>query len=403
MESLGAVSIEVAERLERAGLKSLKALAATPPAFIAEVAEIPFDRAYEICRRAWLSGGSTFTTALELLERRRSASSLTTGCRALDELLGGGVEAKAITEVCGEYGSGKTQLCHQLCVTVQLPPSRGGLSASALYIDTEGTFRPERLIAIAERFNLPHQQVLGNVMYARAYSSDHQAFLVDEACKVIEERKVGVVVVDSLVGHFRGELCGRELLAERQQRLNRHVHQLLRVAEVFNVAVVVTNQVLSVPEPSSPSSFSSVNLSLNWEPLPTLCFGHMAKVVRFLRMRTSLILIVYGAFLYFCSHSSRAASRALSSMVRRSHTSILSWFRSLSSLFVDRSLRGKVKLLLIDDTRVEVGGREQVLFVAFEPRLRRIVYMRLFEAANILTALTFMKKLRPSTGLGWRF
>jgi transposase-like protein len=120
----------------------------------------------------------------------------------------------------------------------------------------------------------------------------------------------------------------------------------------------------------------------------------MSKVVRFLRMRTSPILVVYGAFLYFCSHSSRAASRALSSMVRRSHTSILSWFRSLSSLFVDRSLRGRVKLLLIDDTRVEVGGREQALFVAFEPRLRRIVHMSFFEAANIFTALTFVKKVK---------
>jgi putative transposase len=120
----------------------------------------------------------------------------------------------------------------------------------------------------------------------------------------------------------------------------------------------------------------------------------MTKVVRFLRMRTSLILIAYGAFLYFCSHSSRAASRALSSMARRSHASILSWFRSLSSLFVDRSLRGKVKLLLIDDTRVEVGGREMVLFMAFEPLLRRIVYMRFFEAANIFTALTFIKRVK---------
>jgi putative transposase len=120
----------------------------------------------------------------------------------------------------------------------------------------------------------------------------------------------------------------------------------------------------------------------------------MSKVVRFLRMRTSLLLIVYGAFLYFCSHSSRVASRALGSMIRRSHTSILSWFRSLSFLFVDRSLKGKVRLLLIDDTRVEVGGRELVLFVAFEPRLRRIVYMRLFEAANILTALTFVKRVK---------
>jgi putative transposase len=120
----------------------------------------------------------------------------------------------------------------------------------------------------------------------------------------------------------------------------------------------------------------------------------MAELIKFLRMRTSPILVVYGAFLYFCSHSSRAASRALSSMVRRSHTSILSWFRSLSFLFIDRSLRGKVKLLLIDDTRVEVGGRELVLFVAFEPRLRRIVYMRFFEVANIFTALTFMKKVK---------
>jgi transposase-like protein len=120
----------------------------------------------------------------------------------------------------------------------------------------------------------------------------------------------------------------------------------------------------------------------------------MTKVVRFLRMRTSLLLVVYGAFLYFCSHSSRAASRALSTIMRRSHTSILSWFRSLSFLFVDRGLKGKVRLLLIDDTRVEVGGREQVLFVAFEPRLRRIVYMRLFEAANIFTALTFIKRIK---------
>jgi len=121
---------------------------------------------------------------------------------------------------------------------------------------------------------------------------------------------------------------------------------------------------------------------------------YVSKVVRFLRMRTSLLLIVYGAFLYFCAHSSRAASRVLSSMVRRSHASILSWFRSLSFLFMDRSLRGKVELLLIDDTRVEVGDREMVLFVAFEPRLRRIVYMRLFEAANIFTALTFIKRIK---------
>jgi hypothetical protein len=116
----------------------------------------------------------------------------------------------------------------------------------------------------------------------------------------------------------------------------------------------------------------------------------MTKVVRFLRIRTSLFLVVYGASLYFCTHS----SRALSTIMCRSHASILSRFRSPSLLFVDRSLGGKVRLLLIDDTRIEVGGRKAVLYVAFEPNLRRIVYMRLFEAANILTALTFMKIIR---------
>jgi hypothetical protein len=120
----------------------------------------------------------------------------------------------------------------------------------------------------------------------------------------------------------------------------------------------------------------------------------MAELIRFLRVRTSLLLVVYGAFLYFCAHSSRVASRALGSMVCRSHSSILSWFRSLSFLFIDRSLKGKVKLLLIDDTRVEVGGREVVLYVAFEPLLRRIVYMSFFEAANTLTVPTLVKKIK---------
>jgi len=257
MNLLEAVSCELAERLEKAGIKSLEALAALSPSFVAEAANIPLERARELCRRAWLSYGRPFTTALELLERRRSVSYVTTGCKALDELLGGGVETKAITELCGEYGVGKTQLCHQLCVTVQLPRSRGGLSASALYIDSEGTFRPERLVEIAERFGVPPKQVLERTVYARAYSSDHQSFLVEEACRVLEEQGVGVVVVDSLVGHFRGEFCGREMLAERQQRLNKHIHQLLRIAEVFNVAVVVTNQVLSIPDALAPTPLAS--------------------------------------------------------------------------------------------------------------------------------------------------
>ncbi|RLF12072.1 MAG: DNA repair and recombination protein RadA [Thermoprotei archaeon] len=248
MVDVGFIPLNVAERLEKAGIRSLELLAATPPLLIAEVAGLREDEAVELCREARNTLGLGFTTALEYLERRKSIGYITTGSKALDDLLGGGVETKSITELCGEYGVGKTQLCHQLCVTVQLPLSRGGLDASALYLDTEGTFRPERLIEIASRFGLDPKEALNNIIYARVYNSDHQVFLVEEASKVIEEKKIKLLVIDSLVGHFRGEFCGRETLAERQQRLNRHIHQLLRLADVYNLAVVVTNQVLSVPD-----------------------------------------------------------------------------------------------------------------------------------------------------------
>ncbi|MEM4700307.1 MAG: DNA repair and recombination protein RadA [Candidatus Nezhaarchaeales archaeon] len=196
----------------------------------------------------WASQDLSFITALELLKRRKAVDVFTTGCKALDDLLGGGVETQSITEICGEYGAGKTQLCHQLCITVQLPPSKGGLLASSIYIDTEGTFRPERLVEMAHRFGLPSKQALENVLYARAHSSEQQMLLIEEASKLLNKFKIKLIIIDNLVSHFRSELCGKAGLIERQQKLNRHIHQLLKIASTFNVAVVVTNQVLSDPD-----------------------------------------------------------------------------------------------------------------------------------------------------------
>jgi len=187
-------------------------------------------------------------TAREYYERRRSISYISTGCRSLDELLDGGVETQAITEFIGEFGAGKTQICHQLAVMVQLPPEQGGLSARALYIDSEGTFRPERVIAIARYRGVDPNLALDGIIYARAYNSDHQMLLIDEAKKLIEKERVKLIIVDSLVGHFRSEYPGRENLAARQQKLNRHISQLMRIASVYDVAVVVTNQVVAAPD-----------------------------------------------------------------------------------------------------------------------------------------------------------
>ncbi|MEM4291037.1 MAG: DNA repair and recombination protein RadA, partial [Candidatus Caldarchaeum sp.] len=164
----------------------------------------------------------------------------------------------AITELIGEYGSGKTQLCHTLCVTTQLPRQQGGLEGTAIYIDTEATFRPERVSQIAEARGLDPQKVLENVIFASVYNSSHLQLTVKELGRYIEKYKARLVVVDSIISHFRAEYVGRGTLAERQQRLNDLLHRLLRTAQVHNVAVVVTNQVQANPDqffgdPNKPS------------------------------------------------------------------------------------------------------------------------------------------------------
>jgi DNA repair protein RadA len=136
----------------------------------------------------------------------------------------------------------------QLCITSQQPPEQGGLGGKVLFLDTEGTFSPERINSVALAKGFDPKKVLENIIYARCYNSDHQMLLVDKAFKLVEEEGVKLVVVDSLISHFRGEYVGRESLAERQQKLNRHIHKLLRLAEIYNLAVVVTNQIQSNPQ-----------------------------------------------------------------------------------------------------------------------------------------------------------
>jgi len=139
-------------------------------ASVKELAEIvgSEERAQQIVEEARkMLGLSGFITALRLYEQRLKAKRISTGVRALDQLLLGGVETRAMTEVVGEFGSGKTQLCHQLAVMVQLPEDRGGLNAKPVYIDTEGTFRPERIMQIAKARGLDPQQALNNIYYAK--------------------------------------------------------------------------------------------------------------------------------------------------------------------------------------------------------------------------------------------
>ena len=247
IEDIPGVGPSTAKRLRELGFNTVESLAMATVRELVQ-AGIGDKKAFEILNTARSSSSLSFVRVDELLEKRRNVLRLTTGSKKLDELLGRGLESQAITEFYGEYGSGKSQLAHQLCVNVQLPPRKGGLGSRALYIDTENTFRTERIFQMSGYLGLDPDEVFKGIILAEAYTSDHQMFLLENSDKVIKDNNIRLIVVDSLTGHFRSEYIGRENLAARQQKLNQHMHKLIRLARAFNAIAFVTNQVMSSPD-----------------------------------------------------------------------------------------------------------------------------------------------------------
>ncbi len=245
---LPGVGEKTAEKLRDAGYTDLMAIAASSPGEIVGAVGVGEETANKIIAGAREKLKMGFETASNVMKKRESVGKITTGSKTLDELLGGGLETQAILEAHGAFGSGKSQLAHQLAVTVQLPKEKGGMNAKALFIDTEQTFRPERIIDMAKAMGLDPEKALENVLTARAYNSDHQMLLVEKAEEVIKKENVKLIIVDSLTSAFRSDYTGRGTLAGRQQKLNRHLHKLQRLADVYNLAVYVTNQVMARPD-----------------------------------------------------------------------------------------------------------------------------------------------------------
>ena len=247
LEDLPGVGPATAQKLRELGFNTVESIA-TAAIKELEPAGISEKKALDVIRAARSTLSLTFMRADELMKIRQNVMRLTTGSKAIDEVLAGGLETQTITEFYGEYGSGKSQLCHQMCVNVQLPTERGGLNAAALYIDTENTFRTERIIQMAQHMGLNPEEVVKKIVFAEAYTSDHQMFLLENADKIIKDNDIRLIVIDSLTAHFRSEYLGREMLAERQQKLNKHMHRLIRLARAFNAVAVVTNQVMAKPD-----------------------------------------------------------------------------------------------------------------------------------------------------------
>ncbi|MEM0493103.1 MAG: DNA repair and recombination protein RadA [Candidatus Thermoplasmatota archaeon] len=248
--SLPGVGPAIADKLREAGFDDIMSIAVASPKELAEIAEIGESTATKIIKAARsMADVGDFESGVALLKRREKIGHITTGSKSFDDLLGGkGFETQSITELFGEFGSGKTQLALQLCVNVQLPVEKGGLEGHAFFIDTENTFRPDRIIQMAEGLDLDPDEVLAKIHVARAYNSSHQMLLIDKVKELSREVPARLLVVDSLTAHFRAEYVGRGALADRQQKLNKHMHDMLRWADLYNGAICVTNQVSAKPD-----------------------------------------------------------------------------------------------------------------------------------------------------------
>ena len=261
LEDLPGVGPATAEKLREAGFGTVEAIAVASPGELVTAAEVGEATAAKIiagARQAADVGG--FETGDQILERRKQVGKITTGSKSFNELMGGGMETQSIVELYGEFGSGKTQVAHQLAVNVQLPVEMGGLGGSAVIIDTENTFRPERIAQMVR--GLPPapdggewdpDEFLRNISVARAFNSNHQILLAESAMDLAEksrssERPVRLLIVDSVTAHFRAEYVGRGTLADRQQKLNKHLHDLMRFGDLNNALILVTNQVMAKPD-----------------------------------------------------------------------------------------------------------------------------------------------------------
>jgi DNA repair protein RadA len=263
VKGLGPKSLQ---KLQSAGILTLEALAIQDPAVMSDRTGIPE------------GSGTRFITQARLMLKEKMALDFipgsiasrvldvpvfSTGIAGLDSILGGGLRSGAIYEFVGPARSGKTTLCSQCCVTVQLPPEghkitvgkdqdylvrgRGG---PAIWLDTEKTFRPDRVSRIAERFGIDPKMAVESISYVKVVNAHHMRWLVEERLPfVLDATNAKLIVVDSLIRHFGAEFIGRETLAKRQQIISRLLQVLIEYADAYEATVIYTNQIRANPTP----------------------------------------------------------------------------------------------------------------------------------------------------------
>lgn len=245
------MSPETLQKLEENGFDTVEAVSIATLNDLVEC-DIAEERAEEIIReakKALRMAPTNFMTGKELMDKTKKLARLGTGIDSVDNVLGGGLKSGEMTLVWGEYGIGKTQLCHQLAVTTQLPIDQHGLAGGTLWMDTENTFSIPKVVAIAERFGMKPQETLNNIVVARVYNSDHQLLAIQRSVEQIKQHNIRTIIVDSLVAHFRSEYLGRDMLAPKQQKLAKFLRILFARCRQFNAVGVCTTQAVANPTP----------------------------------------------------------------------------------------------------------------------------------------------------------
>jgi len=244
LKDLAGVGPATVTKLEESGLGTLMSLAVSSPTEVSTVAGMSESVARKIIKAARAELQLGFEKAKDFAKKREKINKIGTGCSDFDEVLDGGFESSTITEVYGRTAGGKTQMSHLMVVRALMEDSEN----KAIYLDSESTFRPSRIKDFCEANKLDYDNAMERIMVARSFNTDHQMLLVDTIEKMLQEDNTyRILVVDSLTSHFRADFSGRGELAPRQQKLNKHLHQLLKIADLYNLVVIVTNQVQSDP------------------------------------------------------------------------------------------------------------------------------------------------------------
>ena len=247
LEDLPGIGPTTAEKLKAAGIDSLDKVATLSPHELNELTGVSVEAAKKAIQTARESTTIEYQSGSAVYAKRKDIGKISTGADSLNDLIGGGLETNAITEAYGRFATGKSQIGFQVSVDVQLPKGKGGLEGAVLFIDTEGTFRPERIEAIATAAGINPETALDNIMVVRATTTEQQVLTVERADKLIVDKNIKLIVVDSLTALFRAEYIGRGALGERQQKLNQHIHKLQMLADKHSLAVYITNQVMDNP------------------------------------------------------------------------------------------------------------------------------------------------------------